>query len=168
MEDNTIKSLLDGEIQKTLIEVNQLKTGTDEAIAAMVKLQQLYAQKIKQEEVDLKERIHIDDAITDSENADLKKQELELRKAELDARAAQVERENQSKLYEMALRDDELRQNKIQNAIHIVLDLLAIIVPVGVSSYWMSKGLKFEESGTYTSRTGQWLSNHMRLFSKKG
>lgn len=67
---------------------------------------------------------------------------------------------------ETSMKEQQMKESKKDRIIKIVLDGAAILVPVTVSSYWMSKGLKFEENGTFTSRTGQWLSNHLRLFKR--
>lgn len=64
------------------------------------------------------------------------------------------------------MKEEQMKESKKDRVIKIVLDGAAILVPVAVSSYWMAKGLKFEQNGTFTSRTGQWLSNHLRLFKK--
>lgn len=92
--------------------------------------------------------------------------------AKLDQLAKHI-RENEKDAEDFAFRDRELRlkeeqakESKKDRIIRIVTDGLAIFVPVSVSSYWMAKGLKFEQTGTFTSRTGQWLSNHLRLFRK--
>lgn len=67
---------------------------------------------------------------------------------------------------EAAMKEEQMKESKKDRVIKIVLDGATILVPVAVSSYWMAKGLKFEQNGTFTSRTGQWLSNHLRLFKK--
>lgn len=67
---------------------------------------------------------------------------------------------------ELAMKEAQIKDGKKDRIIKIVLDGVAILIPVTVSSYWMAKGLKFEENGTFTSRTGQWLSSHLRLFKK--
>lgn len=67
---------------------------------------------------------------------------------------------------EASLKEEQMKESKKDRIIKIVLDGAAILVPVTVSSYWMAKGLTFEKTGTFTSRTGQWLSNHLRLFKK--
>lgn len=67
---------------------------------------------------------------------------------------------------ETAMKEEQMKESKKDRVIKIVLDGAAILVPVAVSSYWMAKGLKFEQNGTFTSRTGQWLSSHLRLFKK--
>lgn len=67
---------------------------------------------------------------------------------------------------ELRMKEEQLKDSKKDRIIKVVLDGAGIIVPVAVSSYWMAKGLTFEEKGTFTSRTGQWLSSHLRLFKK--
>lgn len=67
---------------------------------------------------------------------------------------------------EALMKEEQMKESKKDRIIKIMLDGAAILVPVTVSSYWMAKGLKFEQNGTFTSRTGQWLSSHLRLFKK--
>lgn len=67
---------------------------------------------------------------------------------------------------ETALKGMQLKEGKKDRIVRIVLDGAALLVPLAVSSYWMAKGLIFEQDGTFTSRTGQWLSSHLRLFRK--
>lgn len=67
---------------------------------------------------------------------------------------------------EASMKEEQMKESRKDRIIKIVLEGAAILVPVTVSSYWMAKGLKFEQDGTFTSRTGQWLSNHLRLFKK--
>lgn len=53
-----------------------------------------------------------------------------------------------------------------EGIVRIVLEGASLLVPAALSSYWMMKGLTFEQNGTFTSRTQQWLSSHLRLFRK--
>ena len=70
---------------------------------------------------------------------------------------------------ELEQTDEELKEAKRSRRWHTALEILGIGVPVAASAYWMRRGLQFEEEGkVYTSRTMQWLSNHIRLFGKKG
>ena len=61
--------------------------------------------------------------------------EFELKRKELDADTKQ----------DIASRNDRL--------VKIVIDGVAIIVPIVFYNVWMNKGFKFEETGTYTSNT---------------
>lgn len=95
---------------------------------------------------------------------DLHKQRM----AEMEAiqKASQHDSDFYYKRKELQLKEAQMKDGKKDRIIKIVLDSAAILVPVTVSSFWMAKGLKFEENGTFTSRTGQWLSSHLRLFKK--
>ena len=95
---------------------------------------------------------------------DLHKQRM----SEMEARQKASQRDDDLyyKEKELALKEEQMKEGKKDRIVKIVLDGAAILVPVTVSSFWMAKGLKFEENGTFTSRTGQWLSNHLRLFKK--
>lgn len=67
---------------------------------------------------------------------------------------------------ELRMKEVQMKEEKRNNIIKLVLEGAGIVVPVVTSSYWMAKGLTFEEKGAYTSRTAQWLSQHFRLFRK--
>lgn len=105
------------------------------------------------------------DARTGSEEAKWQLQKLaELHKQRMGVK--QAEDESYVHYEELRMKDEQLKDGKKDRIIKIVLDGVGILVPVAVSSYWMAKGLTFEEKGTFTSRTGQWLSSHLRLFKK--
>ena len=67
---------------------------------------------------------------------------------------------------ELVLKKEAAKESKKDRIIKTVLDAAAILVPTGLSCYWMAKSLKFEETGTFTSRAGQFVSNHFKLFKK--
>lgn len=85
---------------------------------------------------------------------------------EVHQKAAQRNDDLYYKEKELAMKEAQMKDSKKDRIIKVVLDSAAILVPVTVSSFWMAKGLKFEENGTFTSRTGQWLLSHLRLFKK--
>lgn len=78
----------------------------------------------------------------------------------------QTGEENYFRFKELELKTEQLKVDKFDRVVKIVLDGVAIVVPCAVSSYWMGKGLKFEETGSFTSRVGTWVSSHLRLFKK--
>lgn len=67
---------------------------------------------------------------------------------------------------EHTMKTEQIEEAKKDRFNNNMLEWAAILVPAGCSCYWMAKGLKFEETGTFTSRVGQWLGNHLRLFKK--
>lgn len=160
--ENVIARLLEDEIQKTLKEVSEAKTGSDEAKQAMIKLDKLHAERIKELETTLKENQRLDASYA-------KLREDDIRKAELEQRIKQAEMDAELKQAELEQKEEELKEAKRGRRWHTVVDILGIGVPVAASAYWMRRGLQFEEEGkVYTSRTMQWLSSHVRLFGKKG
>lgn len=58
----------------------------------------------------------------------------------------------------------EDRNKKIDNLLKFLANIAAIGIPTAASCFWMRKGMKFEETGSYTGRTPQWVSSFFRLF----
>ena len=58
------------------------------------------------------------------------------------------------------------KRDKVLSIIKIAVDGVGIVLPIWASWTWMARGLQFEKTGTFTSRTGSWMSNHLRLFKK--
>ena len=67
---------------------------------------------------------------------------------------------------EAAMKEEQAKENRILTIIKVVIDGIAIVLPIWASWTWMARGLQFEKTGTFTSRTGNWMSNHLRLFKK--
>lgn len=159
---DNIAKMLDIEIERTLDELSQLETGSDKARAAMSKLDKLHAERVKELEVVLKNKQMVDAAIS-------KIDELKIRNAELDMKVRQQTEENELKKAELAQKDAELQEAKRGRRWRTLLDTMGIMIPTGVSFYWLYQGMKFESEGqVYSIRTPQWLSGMTRLFGKKG
>ncbi len=67
---------------------------------------------------------------------------------------------------EAHMKERQIEDSKKDRIVGYILTGAGIILPLGASCYWMAKGMQFEESGSFTSRAGQWVSNHLRLFKK--
>lgn len=130
----TTKRMLDEEYERTLAEVSQAKTGSDEAKWALQKLAELHKQMAE-------------DRMNDNKCC------VEMQKVALEEREA-------------LLKEQQAKEGKLLTVVKIVIDGMAIVLPVWASWIWMSRGLQFEKTGTFTSRTGNWMSNHLRLFKK--
>lgn len=107
----------------------------------------------------------IKDAQAGSEEAKWQLQKLtELHKQRMNEE--QTDRDTVMKHEELVLKKQQLTEGKKDRIVKIVLEGAVILVPCVTSSYWMGKGLKFEETGSFTSRVGNWVSSNMRLFKK--
>ena len=89
--------------------------------------------------------------------AELHKQRLEEDKAVKD---------DQIRTRELELKEAQIKENRTDLIIHVIADGITFIGSLGSTCYWMSKGLHFEETGTFTSRVGKWVGEHFRLFKK--
>ena len=69
-------------------------------------------------------------------------------------------------LHKMILNDEELEDNKKSKrkdrVIKVIMDGLTLTVPLAFYSVWMNKGLKFEETGIFTSTTFKGLISKFR------
>lgn len=107
----------------------------------------------------------VSEAQTGSEEAKWQMQKLtELHKQRIDEE--QTDRDTSFRYEELELKKKQIEEGKFDRVVRLVVDGAAIIVPCVVSSYWMGKGLKFEETGSFTSRVGNWVSGHFRIFRK--
>lgn len=161
--ENRIKELLDAEIENTLSTiVHTTDVESDAYRNAVSRLKILHEERIRELEAELKEKQR-----TDSDFA--KSKEIEIRNAELEFKAQQAEAELVLRRAELDQKDAELKEAKKARRVKTVLEILGLAVPLGVSSFWMMEGMKFEEEGKiFSGRTGRWISEHLRLFGKKG
>ena len=58
-------------------------------------------------------------------------------------------------------------EDKAEKAVRLAVDILGIVLPVAVSSMWMKRGLEFEKTNTYTTRTMSWIESITRIFKKR-
>lgn len=72
---------------------------------------------------------------------------------------------------ETSVRDLELKQRTLDESIKdryfkLGLDVAGLIVPIIFYGIWMGRGLKFEETGTFTSTTFRGLFNRFKPTQK--
>jgi len=83
----------------------------------------------------------------------------------------QSKSESDAKERELRIKEQQLKDAKKDRFIKIGGDVFALaVIPfseLALRNYWMGKSLKFEETGTFTDRSGQWISGFMRLFKSK-
>lgn len=178
--DNKIEQMLAGEIEATLKELKTLDASSDKAKAVLVKLSNLQNQRKIELDALLKDKQRMEEAISKSDENEQRMAELEqkrlqtenelkLRTAELEQRRAQAEHELEMKKDELAQKEAELKEAKKSRRWKTAVDVLGISLPIGVGLYGLIKGFEFEEEGKiYSSRTTQFVSGFLRLFSKKG
>lgn len=55
-------------------------------------------------------------------------------------------------------KNNQLIGNELDRWISLGLGIAGILLPFIGNWYWMGKALRFEETGSFTSRAGQWVS----------
>lgn len=64
---------------------------------------------------------------------------------------------------ELKVKELELEDSKRFQYLRAGLEAAGIIMPLMFSWIWMRRGFKFEQEGTYTSKTFQWLFGKFRF-----
>jgi hypothetical protein len=59
---------------------------------------------------------------------------------------------------EARAKQEQLNDGKLDRWIGLGLGAAGILLPFLGNWYWMGKALRFEETGSFTSRAGQWVS----------
>ena len=78
----------------------------------------------------------------------------------------QTNSEAAAKKEENILKTKQAKEGRVERWVTIFINGAAVFLPILVSSHWMSKGLRFEETGAFTSKTANWIGGITRLFKK--
>lgn len=138
MSEPNIKDLLNEEIAMEIQNLSEFKAGSDEKSSAIDDLTKLYKLRIEENKSEW-------DA---DENYDRRVMEGEAN-----------------------TKDDELKQKQLEEQVkeryfRVGVAAAELMVPLIFYGIWMRKGFKFEETGTYTSKTFTGLINRFRPTKK--
>ena len=126
--DNTIEGLLDDVIKSELEKVKDSIMSPEEKRTMVEYLVKLNNIQTERKEVKRKET------------------ELELKHLELEDK---IEVQTDDKAYKEVLAKREMLQTFVKGGIEV----FGVVAPIMFYSAWMKRGLRFEETGTYTSQT---------------
>ena len=126
--ENTIEGLLDDVIKSELEKVKDSIMSPEEKRTMVEYLVKLNSIQTERKEVKRKET------------------ELELKHLELEDK---IEVQSDDKAYKEVLVKREMLQTFVKGGIEV----FGVVAPIMFYSAWMKRGLKFEETGTYTSQT---------------
>ena len=126
--DNTIEGLLDDVIKSELEKVKDSIMSPEEKRTMVEYLVKLNCIQTERKEVKRKET------------------ELELKHLELEDK---IEVQTDDKAYKEVLVKREMLQTFVKGGIEV----FGVVAPIMFYSAWMKRGLRFEETGTYTSQT---------------
>ena len=126
--ENTIEGLLDDVIKSELEKVKDSIMSPEEKRTMVEYLVKLNSIQTERKEVKRKET------------------ELELKHLELEDK---IEVQTDDKAYKEVLMKREMLQTFVKGGIEV----FGVVAPIMFYSAWMKRGLRFEETGTYTSQT---------------
>ena len=126
--ENTIEGLLDDVIKSELEKVKDSIMSPEEKRTMVEYLVKLNSIQTERKEVKRKET------------------ELELKHLELEDK---IEVQTDDKAYKEVLVKREMLQTFVKGGIEV----FGVVAPIVFYSAWMKRGLRFEETGTYTSQT---------------
>ena len=103
---------------------------------------------------------------------DIKQEDAEKKMKRLNALGEQyqlmvrTESESAARKEDVELKREQTNDGKVEGWSNIGISVVALIGQLALSSYWMGKGLKFEETGAFTSKTTNWISGITKMFKK--
>ena len=157
-----LKALIETQYRRTL---NGLSSEEDDS-KALRKLDVLNKHLVELEKA-ANEQSQIYDNLTQ------KQKELELREKELKLKQDQIALDLSIKEKELAIREKDLKEKSEQAKMESLDRKIQTGVTMGTTLFtswltwhWMKKALKFEETGTFVSRTPKFISDIKRLFGK--
>ena len=113
-----------------------------------------------------------DKTLAELSDSDIKQEDAEKKMKRLNALGEQyqlmvrTESESDARKEEMELKRKQTNDGKFEKWANIGISVVALIGQLALSSYWMGKGLKFEETGAFTSKTTNWISGITKMFKK--
>lgn len=133
-KEQNVKDLLKEELVNEIQAISSMETGSEEQQRAVDNFNILYKLNLDQEKID---------------------NDLDQREKQRDFEYAKEEQ----RIDEDRERKAEERKNKY---IQWGIDIASLVLPLSLYTKWLSKGFKFEQTGTFTSTTFRDLLKHIK------
>ena len=133
-KEQNVKDLLKEELVNEIQAISSMETGSEEQQRAVDNFSILYKLNLEQEKID---------------------NDIDQREKQRDFEYAKEEQ-----------RIDEDRERKVEEKknkyIQWGIDIASLVLPLSLYTKWLSKGFKFEQTGTFTSTTFRDLLKHIK------
>ena len=151
-----IKSLLDEAIEVEIDHLKSLSSDDEKKSKAIQNLTALH--KLRIEEIKVK---------TDADEKRLRRtMDSKQHRAELNLKERQVDGDETARANEEQLKQHQLNDQAIDRYVKIGVATAELVLPLVFYGIWMKRGLKFEETGTFTSQTFKNLFNRFKPTKK--
>lgn len=147
-----IKSLLDEVIEAEIAYVGSLSPEDEKKSKAIQHLADLH--KLRIDEIKAK---------TDADEKRLRRaMDSKQHRAELTLKERQADGDEAARANEEQLKQHQLNDQVTDRYVRIGVATAELVLPLVFYGVWMSRGLKFEETGTFTSQTFKNLFNRFK------
>ena len=147
-----IKSLLDEVIEAEIAYVGSLSPEDEKKSKAIQHLADLH--KLRIDEIKAK---------TDADEKRLRRaMDSKQHRAELTLKERQADGDEAARANEEQLKQHQLNDQVIDRYVRIGVATAELVLPLVFYGVWMKRGLKFEETGTFTSQTFKNLFNRFK------
>lgn len=147
-----IKSMLDEVIEAEITRLGSLESDGEKKSEAIKNLTALH--KLRIDEIKAK---------TEADEKRLRRaMDSKQHRAELALKERQVDGDETARTNEEQLKQHQLNDLVIDRYVKIGVATAELVLPLVFYGVWMSKGLKFEETGTFTSQTFKNLFNRFK------
>lgn len=147
-----IKSLLDEVIEAEIAYVGSLPPGDEKKSKAIQQLAGLH--KLRIDEIKAK---------TDADEKRLRRaMDSKQHRAELTLKERQADGDEAARANEEQFKQHQLNDQVIDRYVKIGVATAELVLPLVFYGIWMKRGLKFEETGTFTSQTFKSLFNRFK------
>ena len=154
--DEEIREMLEEEIKSEITNLSTLTPGEENHSTAVESLSKLYRLRLDELKV----------VLDDEEKYNRRMMDIDRQKLDCDVREKQFKHDIQVQEQETLLKKDQLTEQIKDRYFRLGLEVAGIILPLMFYASWMSKGFKFEETGTFTSTTFRGLFNRFRPTKK--
>ncbi|MCD8372126.1 MAG: hypothetical protein LUD27_02360 [Clostridia bacterium] len=165
-----LTNLLNEEVERELLELKTLSSGSKEQATAVDSVMKLYHLTIEQAKADADiEQTHADITLANDKEAhdfEIKRQQNELNRTkethDFDIRNKQNALEERKIAFEERSGGKSFNIQKKDTIIKWCIGIAEIVLPLTFYAIWLRRGFKFEETGTYTSSTFRNLFNNFK------
>lgn len=166
MDEKEIRRMMEEEYTETLKDITNIAMDEEQHKKAMAKLELLHKQIMDERKLEEESRQKaLDRELKVHQGAG----EEILREKELEEKHTQAAMDWEQKNKELELKEQELKsenRNRVVGWILAGATTVTTVVSMVLTNKWLKQTMSFEETGTFTSKSGRFVSDIKRLFGK--
>ena len=161
--NSEVKEMLEQQMKSQFDKLNELDVTSEEARAVTTDVVKLYNIDLEHAKAEAEDA---ENALRRENDLEIKERELKLKEDELNLKKAELEKDRETKDHELELKEAELKEAKKRKWIEIVMGTASVAIPLIAYGHWYRQGMKFEETGTFTSSTFKDVKHSWNPFKK--